>query len=217
MQLEIFARPERTSLTLFIVLIASGVSVAVPEHHLRRLRRERHVRVLTVQEARSLAHTQLPPAAALLRQPKEDHKQELKHDHARLPPAAALLFQRWGQRANRGDVPQPKCRTKKKRLRSCFRLSQGLIGGASCRPCNKAIETYAATTVCNTANSLVYNSHVRSLRRSHLLAKRTCCIWQFQHTKPYTGKTTVCQVTGEFLEKPKLSVQHRFDDVTDRP
>ena len=36
----------------------------------------------------------------------------------------------------------------------------------------------------------------------------------FTHTKPYTGKTTI---TGEFLEKPKLSVQHRFDDVTDRP
>ncbi len=84
MQLKTFAHHERTSLTLFTALIASGVSVTGVhtgrEHPPRRRRRERHVQVLTVQEARSLAH-------------------------ARLPLAAALLLQRWLQMANRGDVP----------------------------------------------------------------------------------------------------------------
>ena len=79
MQLKTFAHHERTSLTLFTALIASGVSVTGREHPPRR-RRERRVQVLTVQEARSLAH-------------------------ARLPPAAALLLQRWLQMANRGGVP----------------------------------------------------------------------------------------------------------------
>ncbi len=80
MQLKTFAHHERTSLTVFTALIASGVSVTGREHPLRRRRRERHVQVLTVEEARGLAY-------------------------ARLPPAAALLLQRWLQMANREDVP----------------------------------------------------------------------------------------------------------------
>jgi hypothetical protein len=77
MQLKTFAHHERTSLTLFTVLIASGVSVTGVHTGREHPPRRRHVQVLTVQEARSLAH-------------------------ARLPPAAALLLQRWLQMANPG-------------------------------------------------------------------------------------------------------------------
>ena len=59
-----------------------------------------------------------------------------------------------------------------------------------------------------------FGHHVAAGGRVIYWPKGHVAFGNFTHTKPYTGKTTI---TGEFLEKPKLSVQHRFDDVTDRP